>query len=88
MELEAFDMSDSNIVDDLSNLFWFCDGGWNFEDDSPMVGNHPKLCPHHIGISIVQVFKALWHQQEVGKNIFLHLRPSSVHIRLCDIGIQ
>ena len=53
MELEAFDMSDSNIVDDLSNLFWFCDGGWNFEDDSPMVGNHPKLCPHHIGISIV-----------------------------------
>ena len=88
MEMETFDMSSSNIVDDISDLFRFSDGERDFEDDSSMVGHLPEFCPHPIGINIMQVSEALWHQQEVGKNILLHLCPSSVYIRLCDIGIQ
>lgn len=88
MEMETFDMSGSNIVDDISNLFRFSDGKRDFEDDSSMVGHFPEFCPHPIGINIMQVSEALWHQQEVGKNILLHLRPSSFYIKLCDIGIQ
>lgn len=88
MEMETFDMSGSNIVDDISDLFRFSDGERDFEDDSSMVGHLPEFCPHPIGINIMQVSEALWNQPEVGKNILFHLRPSSVYIRLCDIGIQ
>lgn len=88
MEMKTFDMSDSNIVDDISNLFWFCNGGRNFEDDTSMFGHLPEFCPHPIGINIMQVSEALWHQQEVGKDILLYLRPSSIYVRLCDIGIK
>ena len=88
MEMETFDMSGSNIVDDISDLFWFSDGRRNFEDDLSMVGYLPEFCHHPIGINIMQVSEALWHQQEVVKNILVHLRLSSVYIRSCDIDIQ
>ena len=88
MEMETFYMSGSNIVDDISDLFRFINGRRKIEDDLSMVGHLPEFCSYPIGIKIMQLSEALWHQQEVGKNILLHLRPSSVYIRSCDIGIQ
>lgn len=53
MDMETFDMSGSNIVDDISDLFRFSDGERDFEDASSLVGHFPEFCPHSIGISIM-----------------------------------